>query len=89
MEIAQQYLLKFDKPSSFKSERAELLSNFLGHGIKLRDRKTKELRDATGHDIAILLGHVPTGDLWAFHKKCTEMRSYSKYFWWAIKPKRV
>lgn len=89
MEIASSYLEKFKQPQLFKSERAELLSNFLGHGIKLRDRKTKELRDATGHDIAILLGHVPTGDLWAFHKKSTEARSYSRWFWFMLKPKKV
>jgi len=87
MEIAPTYQLKFQQPTKPRSERAELLSNFLGNGIKLRDRKTKELRDATGHDIAILLGHVPTDDLWAFHKKCTEARSYSRWFWFMLKPK--
>ncbi|MDB6059045.1 MAG: hypothetical protein JWO95_2889 [Verrucomicrobiales bacterium] len=74
---------------AFKSERAELLSNFLGNGIKLRDRKTKELHDATGHDVAILLGHVPTGDLRAFQKQCTEARSYSRWFWFRLKPKKA
>jgi hypothetical protein len=87
MEIAEQYALKFKQPALFKSERAEIPSNFLGHGIMLKDRKTKELRDATGHDIAILFGHVPTGDLHAFFKQCEGARSFSRVFWWAIKPK--
>jgi len=84
MEIASSYLEKFQQPALFRSERDELIANFLGHGLQLRDRKTKELRPATDRDLAFILRHIPTTDLF----QCTQARSFSRYFFWALKPKK-
>lgn len=89
MEISPHYLDKlfYPQPTTFKSERAELLSKFLGHDIKIR--RAGKLIDASGHDLAIMLGHVPTSDLYPFFRQCEQARSFSRYFWWALKPKKV
>jgi hypothetical protein len=90
MEIAQIYLFKFqDEKQKLRCERDELVRNFLGHDIRIRDRKTGELKLATAADIAIKLRYVPTQDLYAFHKLCLGARCYSKYFHWALKPQKV
>jgi hypothetical protein len=71
--------------ASIRSERDELIQNFLGHGIKLRDPKTKELRPATAAELAIILRHCPTKDLYPFFRECEGARSFSRFFWWSVK----
>ncbi len=85
MEIPLEYSLKFQQPL-FRNERDEILSQFLRHNLQLTDRKTKTLRPITDRELAIKLSHVPTNDLHAFYKQCLSARSFSRYFWWALKP---
>jgi len=89
MEISTQYALSFSNRQFSKSERAELLSNFLGMAFQLRDRKTKELRDATGHDIAIILGHVPTGTFGHFIRVVLRHGVIRDCSGFLLKPKRI
>ena len=34
-----------------------------------------------------VLERIPTGDLYAFYRKCDGAKNFSRYFWWALKPK--
>lgn len=89
MEIPTHYIEKYTstQPPLFRSERDEQLSYFLNRGIKLKDRATGELRDMTDKELAIKLSHIPTHDLYAFRRQCEQARSFSRYFWWALKIK--
>lgn len=70
-----------------RSERDELMKKFLGKEIKIVDRKTKELREATIAEIAIILRKYKTDKLYAFYRECEKQKSFPKYFWWALKNK--
>lgn len=86
MQLDTQQLLKRYATPTVRSERDELIARFVAHGsINIRDRKTKELKPATAKDIAMLLLHVPTTDLYPFYKSCLNARSFSRFFWWSIK----
>jgi hypothetical protein len=89
MEISSSYVEKFQQPPLFKSQRDELIAKFLGQGIQLTDRKTKQLRPVIDRELVFILGHIPTADLHAFYRQCEGARSFGRYFWWAIKPKKV
>jgi len=86
MEIHPSYLDKFNKTDGASSDRAERLSHFMNRGIQVRDRKGG-YRDATDKEIAIMLSHVPTEDLYAFRRQCEGARSFSRFFHWALKPR--
>lgn len=83
-----QSLLQFSRPTviSVRSERDEQLRHF-EKKIQLRDKKTKDLRDATLEELALILRHCPTSDLYAFYQQCSQAKTFGKYFWWAVKKK--
>jgi hypothetical protein len=72
------------KPVS--SERAELVGKFADRLNRDRDGvKFKKLSYAA---VSVKLAHIRTiFDLYAFYRQCEEARSFSAYFWWALKPK--
>lgn len=73
-------------PPTIRSERDEQIQNFAGRGvIGLRDRTTKELRQATAGEIALLPEDCPTRALYPFYREYERARSFSRYFWWAVK----
>lgn len=83
----QQLFLRYTAPTA-RSERDSLIQLFVDRkAIHIRDRASKELRPATAREIAVKLSHIPTGDLYAFYKQCDRARSFSRYFYWALKPK--
>jgi hypothetical protein len=55
--------------------------------IKVRDRKTKELRLATPTEIAKRLGFVKTDELHILYQKCDRADEFSKMFWFYVNPK--
>lgn len=69
------------------SERAELIGKFTDRLNKERDGvKYKKL---TYKRVGFLLSHLKgTSELYAFLRQCEEARSFSAYFWWALKPKK-
>lgn len=88
MEIPNDYTKKFvaRAPVGPRSERAEIIGLFLDHGIQIRDRRTKLLRPVEARELGVLLSHIPSADLYAFYRQCERARSFSRYFWWAIRP---
>lgn len=91
IENKNEYLQRFQQQrdhGKVVSERASCIKLFHDkRAIKLPDRKTRELRLATAKELAVLLGHTPTEDLEPFYKECQRARSFSRYFWWAMKNK--
>jgi hypothetical protein len=72
-----------------RGKRDEAIQLFVGKGIKVwADRKKSALRDATAADIARKVALIPTDDLYAFYKQCEQARSFSRYFEWALKPRK-
>lgn len=71
--------------ANIRSERDELVQKFLERLNQAREgTKYKPL---TARAVAIKLSHVPTRDLWAFYKQCEQAKSFSAYFFWALKPR--
>lgn len=71
---------------AIKSERDELIRNFDGK-VQLKDKKTKELRNATLSEIALILRYCPTNQLYAFYNDCSKAKTFGKFFWWSVKKK--
>ena len=84
--VIDKYRPRDRKPGDPRNDREEVLSNFYGRGIQVRDGKGG-FRDATPKEIAIAVAHVPTGDLWGFFQSCLRARSFSRLFWHLLKPK--
>lgn len=59
----------------------------VGIGTMSPVSRLAHLRDVTAQDLGVLLSHIPTADLYAFRRQCEKARSFSRYFWWALKPK--
>lgn len=78
-------LPQLEKINGPRSERDEQIGGFLNRGIKVG--RVAHLRDVTAQDLGVLLSHIPTADLYAFRRQCEKARSFSRYFWWALKPK--
>lgn len=71
-------------PNRIKSERAELVEKFV---VRLNEaRRNTKYAPLTARAVAVKLGHIPTGDLYAFLRQCEQARCFSSYFWWALKP---
>jgi hypothetical protein len=69
-----------------RTERGEWLKKFcdrLNPG-----RKALKMKPHTIGRMGTLLQGVPTHDLYAFWKACETAKSFDKYFWWAINPKK-
>lgn len=68
-----------------RNEREELLENF--RSILNSDRVKSGYRPLTFVSLVMVLKHVPTGDLYAFYKKCSSAKEFSKCFWGSLKVK--
>lgn len=80
-ELFQKYQLA--KPK-IRSERDELLQMFIDRLNQARvGTKFKPL---AARSVAIKVAHIPTSDLWAFYRQCEQAKSFSAYFFWALKP---
>jgi hypothetical protein len=67
------------------SERAELVGKFTDR-LNL-DRDGVKYKKLTHARVGFLLSHIKSDfDLYAFLRACDEARSFSAYFWWALKP---
>lgn len=76
-------------PSTITNERQEILKRFVDKQcIMVSDRKGG-YRLVTGKELANILALIPTCDLHVFYKQCEQARSFSKYFWWAIKSRET
>lgn len=66
------------------SQRGEMLDKFLA---RLNPPRIAEgFRPLTHGRLSQLLAHIPTEDLYAFHRSCEQANSYSRFFWWSLKP---
>jgi hypothetical protein len=67
------------------SERAELVGKFTDR--LNRDRDGVKYKKLTHARVGFLLSHIKSNfDLYAFFRQAEEARSFSAYFWWALKP---
>ena len=85
MTTIGEILARREKYQLAKSERAELIKQFY-EGIKPTwdEKKYKPLKPAY---IAFRLSHIKKkSDLYYFLARCKEAKSFSKYFFWALKP---
>jgi len=80
----QREILEKTSAAVIKSQRDEVLRKFEGK-VSIRDRKTKALRQASLAEIAIILRHCPTQDLYPFLRECEKAKTFGAYFWWAVK----
>ncbi|HVC59631.1 MAG TPA: hypothetical protein VND19_04595 [Acetobacteraceae bacterium] len=52
-----------------------------------RDRDGVSFKKLSYAAVSVKLAHVKSNfDLYAFYRACEEARSFSAYFWWALKP---
>ena len=73
-----------DVKSNFVNERQELIQKFVD---RINAQRGKGFKPVTWTQINGQLNHLKNYDLIVFHKQCCEAKHFSKYFWWAIKPK--
>ena len=90
MDLNTDYIDKF-RPAAAedhapRSEREEMLVKFLK---RLNgDRKADGLEALTPARLATILKGVPTGDLYGFYKSCERARSFTRLFWYLLKPQK-
>lgn len=71
-------------PQKIRGPRDELIQKFTDRLNQARvGTKFKPL---TCRAVAVKLSHLPTSDLWPFYRQCESARSFSAYFWWALRP---
>lgn len=72
---------------NIRCERDEVIQKFVDRLNAARvGTKYPPLKPAA---IAVKLSHLSVSDLWAFYGQCEHARSFSRYFWWAIKAEHV
>ena len=82
--LLEKYLQPTQKPL-FQSERAELIDRFVQRLNQARvGTKYKPL---TPRAVAVWLSYIPTEELYPFFRKCENAKSFSKLFWWHVKPR--
>lgn len=80
-ELFQKY--QATQPVLIRSERDEILQKFIDRLNQARiGTKYKPL---SGRAVAIKVSHIPTSDLHAFYRQCEQAKSFSAYFFWALK----
>ena len=85
-ELLEKYkTIKVEKERDIKSARDEQIKQFLGKGIMMY--KKKVLVEAEAKDIAILLRHCKTEDLYSFLQECLKAKTFAKFFWYKLKLK--
>lgn len=76
---------RIERRENITSERAEILEKFVD---KLNTfRRQDGFKPLPVKSYAVMLGHLDTRDLRDFYKDCENAKHFSKYFWWALKPK--
>ncbi|TFH72375.1 hypothetical protein E3V39_12405 [Gammaproteobacteria bacterium LSUCC0112] len=74
-----------EKPERIKSERADLINQFL---TRLNaERVGTKWKPLTARAVAIKLGHIPTEDLYYCFKQCSHGGSFGKVFFGMLKNK--
>ncbi len=72
------------KETKITNERQELLQNILT--CLNRERLGTKYKQVEAKILAIKLSHVPTEDLYFFHRKCSLYKgAYGKCFWGSLK----
>jgi hypothetical protein len=80
-EWLQNQVEKNDGP---RCEQDELIQKFTDR--LNQERAGTKYKPLTVAAVAVKLSRIPTADLHAFHKQCEAANSFSRYFWWALKP---
>lgn len=71
----------------FRSERDELIQTFTDRLNAAR--KGTKWKPLTCRAVAIRLSHLSVTDMRDFYRECQRAKSFSAYFWWALRPQRV
>lgn len=82
-------LKNHEQKQKAKSERADIIRQFV-EAINL-ERDGRKYKKLTPYYVAMKLSHIKKkGDLYYFLSQCKDYKerkgSFSKYFWWAIRP---
>jgi hypothetical protein len=72
-----------DKKSNVKSERADVLRQFLEE-LNL-ERALTSYPPLKANRLAVMLAHLDTWDLKLFLANCKQAKHFSKYFWFQLK----
>ena len=73
---------------NLRSERDEQIAKFYDRKcIKMYKGKPKKLALLDKKELALLLRHCPTEDLFPFYQQCDRARDFSRFFWWSVKRK--
>jgi hypothetical protein len=77
---------RFQVVSNHKgSERGELLDKFLA---RLNPpRVAGNFKPLSHGRLSAILSHIPTDELYPFFRQCEGANSFSRFFWWSLKPK--
>jgi hypothetical protein len=67
------------------TERGEWLEKFCK---RLNPGRVGKMKPLTMARMGFLLQGVPTSDLHAFWKQCESAKSFDKYFWYSVNPKK-
>lgn len=80
-------IAKFEISLTKQTERGELMREFIENVNAERDKIFKPI---TYGRMGKLLEGIPTNDLYTFLSMCKDRKqrngSFSKFFWWALKP---
>jgi hypothetical protein len=86
MRKLEELLKEYKEQDTGKTERGELLQEFLDNVNQERDKK---LRSITFSRMGFLLEGLSNQDLYKFMSMCKDRKqrngSFSKFFWWALK----
>ena len=85
MELNQQSLLEqYSTPKTTLNKRQQFLQQFQ----EKLNKERGEYKPLTGKDLGMLMSYIKTEDLYDFYKQCEAANSFSKFWWYTIKPKK-
>lgn len=80
------HLRRFERSTTRKTERGELMRYFVAH---LNPSRVKDgLPLITMSRLGKILEGIPTKDLYYLKSVCDKAKHFSKKFWWEVDPKK-
>ena len=77
---------KVKKSDAPRSERAELVKKFVDQLNSQRVKDGYKALPASFYAIKMAQAKLSTNDLYWFYRYCEEAKSFSKCWWWSLKP---
>lgn len=72
------------KDNTCNSERATLLKDFID--VLNSERVSSGFKPLSKKFYAVKMSHLSVSDMYAFYSECKHAKSFSKFWWWALKP---